>query len=105
MRYFAIMIGLRGCYMPDSSYAVKVATRRELRGILQDEYNATAPEDAPARKREIASVAAALWRRRPTDRDSYLSTVLPTGPGYGIQVNPISRAEYLEARELAEGGW
>lgn len=104
-RYFIIVSALRGCYMPDSVHAVAVKSRREIKGILESEYDswADSAEDEngrfpPARRRAIASVAAALWRRSWRDRDSYLSTVLPTAPGCGIQVNPISRAEYLAAR-------
>jgi hypothetical protein len=95
------MVGLRGCYMPDSSYAVSVKTRRELKDLLTEEYDRCVSEDdpAPRSKREIASVAAALWRRHWRDRDSYLSTALATGPGYGIQVSPISGAEYRASRE------
>lgn len=99
MRYFNILIGLRGCYMPDSAYVVAVKTRRDLKSILASEYKMYADESAPTRKREIASVAATLWRRSPRDRDSHLSTVIPTGPGYGIQVSPTTRANYLESLE------
>jgi hypothetical protein len=103
MRYFCIMSGLRGCYMPDSVYSIAVKTRRELKDALAGEYHFQDHEGtAPARKREIASVAAALWRRSHEDRDSYLSNVIPTGPGYGIHINPISRAEYLEAQRNEE---
>jgi hypothetical protein len=100
-RYFCVMIGLRGCYMPDSSFAIKVETRRELKQLLAEEAYPGDCQDGPS-ARTIASVAAACWRRRPTDRDSYLSTVLPTGPGYGIQINPITRNEYLDAQEAAD---
>jgi hypothetical protein len=102
MRYFAVMTGLRGCYMPDESYAAAVKTRRELKILITDEYDRCVGDEAPARRRDIASVAAALWRRRPTDRDSYLSTVMPAGEGYGVQLNPISREEYLQAERNRE---
>jgi hypothetical protein len=97
MRYFIVMIGLRGCYIPDSSRGVAVKTRRELKELLTDEakYATNYGESSPMpSKRDIAAVAAALWRRSYKDRDHYLSTVLPTGEGYGIQVNPISGVEY-----------
>jgi hypothetical protein len=107
------MTGLRGCYMPDDSYSVAVSTRRALKAILRDESDRMTDNDMTREEcraasqlyrhsdRDIASVAAALWRRRPTDRDSYLSTVLPygTNDAFGIQVNPITRDEYLEAQE------
>ena len=110
MRYFVIMNGLRGCFMPDSVHAVAVKTRRELKGIIADEYDSWAAdysEDengrfSPARRREIASVAAALWRRSYRDRDAHLSTVMPTAEGYGIQINPISGAEYRAMMKESE---
>lgn len=99
MRYFCVMNGLRGCYMPDSVYVLAVQTRRELKSAIEDEYDFAIGDEGPARRREIASVAAALWRRSWRDRDSHLSTVIPTTDGCGIQINPISRAEYLASRE------
>lgn len=109
MRYYNIMTGLRGCYMPDDSFAVAVTTRRELKSVLLEQRDFTrghehsvaemrADGDHYASDRDVASVAAALWRRKPTDRDSYLSTVIPYGrdASCGIQVNPIARAEYLK---------
>ncbi len=108
MRYFVIMNGLRGCYMPDSVYTLAVKTRSELKSALESEYDfATDCEDEkgdypPRRRREIASAAAALWRRSWRDRDSHLSTVIPTTNGSGIQVNPVSRVEYLASKESEE---
>ena len=34
MPYFAIANGLRGCYLPDSSYVIQCGTRRELKAAL-----------------------------------------------------------------------
>ena len=35
MAYFCIAQGLRGCYMPDNAYMVKVNSRKELKAILE----------------------------------------------------------------------
>lgn len=115
MRYFTIMTGLRGCYMPDDVFAVAVNTRRQLKSILLEQrdfatdHERTIAEmrrdgDHYATDREVASVAAALWRRKPTDRDAHLSTVIPYGrdAAFGIQVNPIMRSEYLERRDAVD---
>ena len=103
MRYFSVMVGLRGCYMPDSVYPIAVKTRRELKTLIETEAKYCGNDDEddgrPPSKRDFASVAAALWRRNWRDRDAYLSTVLPIAPGYGIQINPISGAEYRATKE------
>lgn len=38
MKYFQIMNGLRGCYMPDDSYQICISTRRELKSVLNSEF-------------------------------------------------------------------
>jgi hypothetical protein len=90
-RYFNIMSGLRGCYMPDSAYTVRVDTRKELKAILADcaEYL-----DGPGlSKRNIAWLAAQVWRGK--------DGLLPCGNGYhrGLECVQATRAEYLENQE------
>ena len=63
--YFFISSGLRGCYMPDFSYCVKVTTRRELKDLLQIEADSI--NDAGfigCSKRSIARLANNCWKNR-----------------------------------------
>lgn len=104
MAYFHISNGLRGCYMPDSSYVLKADTRRELKSAVQ--YEADSYKDAGfigANKRAVASIAAAAWR----DKAFGLPYCLPVAPNhargnyaYGVFVSRATREEYLEQEEL-----
>lgn len=65
-RYYTIGQGLRGCYMPDSVYTIRVDTRRALKQVL--EWEAESIRDAGGvglSKRTIAALAAACWRDWP----------------------------------------
>jgi len=106
MAYFQISQGLRGMYMPDSSYIIRADTRRELKSAL--EWEARDIRDAGGvglSKRAIASLAAAAWRDRKSSnpygfiaeyRWRYQST--GTAP-YAIFVNNATRQEYKESQE------
>lgn len=70
MAYFAIYQGLRGCYMPDSSYVVKADTRKELKAALQ--WEADSIRDAGGiglNKKAIAWLANAAWHYRKTGHE------------------------------------
>lgn len=74
MAYFAIYQGLRGCYMPDSSYIVKADTRRDLKRILQ--WEADSIRDAGGigmSKKAIAWLAAESWRNRKNRSGEYVA--------------------------------
>lgn len=60
-KYFNIQVGLRGCYMPDSSYFLKCETRRELKNAIDDEACAINSDGSTLglSKRAVESVAAA----------------------------------------------
>ena len=65
MPYFTIYQGLRGCYMPDSAYAVKADTRKGLKRFLQ--WEADSIRDAGGvgmNERAIAWLANAAWKAR-----------------------------------------
>lgn len=67
MPYFTIWNGLRGCYMPDSAYIIKVNTRKELKAALQ--WEADSIHDAGGigmNKRAIAWLANIAWKERKT---------------------------------------
>lgn len=101
MRYFHISQGLRGCYMPDSSYMVKVESRRELKAALESEARDIREAfEAGCNKRQIAWLAAAVWRKP----ESFYPFVAPYGNRsgsainycFGLHVSPATRAEFLE---------
>lgn len=95
MAYFHVSNGLRGCYMPDSAYVLKVDSRRELKAAIRDQ----AGDMIGANKRAVAHVAAIAWRNR---RKSTLPCCLPLKSewqdsySYGVFVSGASRAEYLD---------
>jgi hypothetical protein len=66
-RYFHISAGLRGCYMPDTAYVVRVDTRRELKAVIANEMRNQADNcDFRYNKRDIAHAAKRAWdKRRP----------------------------------------
>lgn len=96
MAYFQIMTGLRGCYMPDNSYIVQCATRRELKSILADECRDLIECNfIGLSKRNIAWLAAHSWRNKagailPYSRDRN------SGAAWSIECSRATRAEYLE---------
>ncbi len=102
-KYFSISTGLRGAYLPDSAYVVKVDTRRELKSTVAFEADSYAEAGfVGASQRAVAWLAAEAWReaRRPSQR--FLSLCLPlarekgSGYAFGIFIAPATRAEYLE---------
>jgi hypothetical protein len=104
MTYFHISTGLRGCYMSDNSYVVRVRTRRELKSALTDE--AARYRDAGyvgASKRAIATIAAEAWRAR---KHYQLPYALPVAPPHAprnyceaVFVSTATRDEYLASQE------
>lgn len=106
MRYFAISNGLRGCYMPDSVYIGRFATRRELKSAL--EYEAESLRDAGyigLSKRAIASLAAAAWRESGKPAPTVYDFVAPyrqsyqDSYSYGLFCSVSSRRDYREQEE------
>lgn len=111
MRYFHIMTGLRGCYMPDNAYVIACNTRRELKDVLASECDNQITEGYQGgSKRAIASIAALAWRRK----DYGLPHVIPYGPKperigeranypYGVFVSLATRREWKEYQASTEG--
>lgn len=105
MPYFQIMHGLRGCYLPDSSYIIRATTRRELKSALESE--ARDYRDAGfvgASKRNITRLASQAWRNRKSP--SVYGTVLPLAPPHArdsycqaFEVCNASRAEFKQWQE------
>ncbi len=107
-KYFTISQGLRGCYMPDSVYTVKVDTRRELKEILDSEASSIRDMESTigCSKRAIAWLANASWQEAKKKTPAYLPFVSPWGYRnqvseypYGIFCSVATRAEYLENQE------
>ncbi len=102
-RYFSISQGLRGCYLPDSAYVIRVDTRKELKAALESEaYSIRDAGFIGANKRAVAWLAATLWRtyRKAGQMDS----VVPyRNPGqnsypYGLFGSAATRADWLESQ-------
>ncbi len=100
-RYFTIMTGLRGCYMPDSACPIRVDTRRELKAAIESEVEAV--RDAGfigLTKRDSAWAANLLWRK-----GGQSAAILSYGRKgesarpFSIETARISRADYLESLE------
>ena len=107
MPYFHISTGLRGGYMPDSSYVLKAETRREIKAAIAYEAEnireAEMGEMTGLSKKAVAHIAAAAWRERKNPRH-YLPFCLGYGrrdqsAPYGIFVGNATRAEYLQHLE------
>lgn len=103
MRYFNVSSGLRGCYMPDTSYVVEANTRHELKNILESEASYFKEAGfVGVNKKAIAHIAASAWR----DEKAYLPYCLPLAPPHardnycsGIFISNATRKEYLEQEE------
>lgn len=98
-RYFSISVGLRGCYMPDSAYVVKVSTRRELKEVVESEARSLRDaEYVGVSKRNVASIVATAWR----DTGATLPYAIPYRNmdqnyyHYGIFIGNATESEYLE---------
>lgn len=97
-RYFTIMSGLRGCYMPDNAYSIKVDSRRELRSYIDEEAcNQSCDGQFVGLSQKMVSWATAhCWRK------GSKGAILPFGrrgedsKPFSIEISPISRREYLE---------
>lgn len=109
MAYFFLSNGLRGCYMPDSAYVIRVTTRRELKEAIADEcrdlYDAGFVGTS---KRAIARFAAEAWRNRDNPRWT-LDLTLPyrraDQPGnwcFGVFLSRATRRDYFEYVKSAE---
>lgn len=84
-QYFTIAQGLRGCYMPDSCYEVRVKSRRELRDILENEARDIREAfDSGCSKRAVSWLANAAWKARGKFSLPY---VAPYGNRSGHAVN------------------
>jgi hypothetical protein len=101
-RYFVVMSGLRGCYMPDASYCYAVTTRRELRSIIEDEAQNQSCDGmfVGLSKRAVSWAAAHAWREYKERRGA----ILPfgrrgEGKPYSIEIAPISRREFVEYQQ------
>ena len=101
-KYFTVMTGLRGCYMPDNAYVIKVKTRRELKAALEWEANDVREAGfVGANKKAVTGLAAHLWREAKKKWPSYLSDVVTYGydrhsKPYAIQSSVATRQDYLD---------
>ena len=109
-KYFTIMHGLRGCYMPDSDPSVvMVKTRRELKEIIASECDMLATDETIGlSKKAIASFAANCWHEAQKKNPAYLPYCLPckekgqSSYSYGLFCSVSSRGDYLEYCKQSE---
>lgn len=102
MPYFTVMQGLRGCYMPDSCYTMRAATRRELKAAIEDEARVIRDSGfVGCNKRDVANFAAMCWRNRKTQTLSYVLPYGERGNGrpYAIHVSAATRHEFNESQK------
>lgn len=100
-RYFTILQGLRGCYMPDNASVIRCDTRRELKSAI--EYDARDIREAGYQgidKKTVAWAAAKAWRDA-APRAQGNGAILPYGDRergrpYALEVSPATRSDYLE---------
>ncbi len=105
-KYFSVMHGLRGCYMPDGEpFVVMCATRRELKSVIKGEADSLdSGETLGLSKKSIAAFAAVCWREAHKAKPAYLPYCLATKErgqssySYGIFVSVASRREYLDSQ-------
>jgi hypothetical protein len=102
-KYFNIMDGLRGCYMPNSSYVTRCETRRELKAVLEFEARNIRDSYVGCNKKQVAWLAATMWKEAQKKNPAYLPHVAPYGEkgNYhsAIHVSVATRKEYLESQD------
>lgn len=100
MRYFQIMTGLGGCYMPDSSYVFKSDTRKELKRAIEAEcFDLRDAGMIGLSKRHTTRLASEVWRgKAKTIYGLSLDYGSPeqSGKPYNLTVCEISRDEFRE---------
>lgn len=108
-KYFHMMHGLRGCYMPDGTSVLMVKTRRELKEAIADQCQMLETESTIGfSKKAIAQFAATLWWDMQQEKHASMPYVLPykergqTDYPYGIFVSVATRADYLEFERECE---
>lgn len=106
-KYFHISTGLRGAYLPDNAYCVKVNSRRELKAIVLNEYRDIKEAGYSINKAELTATVADIWRNTKAIRKSPYPFVVPYGfrNSHGvnkcnaIHIGHATRAEYVEYME------
>ena len=98
--YFHISQGLRGCYLPDNAYIVKVKTRRELKEALESEaYYIRDAGFIGCSRRAIAWLASATWKVKGKCTLDYVAPYKNKGQSgypYGIFCSPANKEDYKE---------
>jgi hypothetical protein len=105
-KYFHISSGLRGAYMPDTSYIAKCETRRELKSALEYEYTFQVDEGGYfGNRKDIARIAAEAWREAQKSNPTIYDFVIPYGNErgggrpFGIFCSVSTRVDYLASQE------
>lgn len=102
--YFHISTGLRGAYMPDNAYCVKVASRKELKEYVESEAFYIQGAGYVLSKKELTATVADIWRNLKAAKRSPYAFVVPYGFRNGngvnkcnaIHISHATRGEYDE---------
>lgn len=99
-RYYHISNGLRGCYLPDNSYIVRVDTRRELKNLIIFECAQMAEAyGRGSSARDVVALVARIWRdHRVAGLDYVFSFSQDDGQSwpFGLFVSRATRADFVE---------
>ena len=107
VRYFQIMTGLRGCYMPDNSYVVRVTSRRELRAVIENEALCQAGDGEPVKGLDQRSISWAArhamrhggsilpWGYIPEGKSKYHCNGGQWPRPYSIEISEATKEEWL----------
>lgn len=99
--YFFLSAGLRGGYMPDSGYHVRVTSRRELKSLVESEANYRRDGTVGLSRRAVTAFVAEAWRRRDDSRWT-LDLALPFRDAGALDPSHYPNAIFLSRSTRAE---
>lgn len=111
--YFFISTGLRGAYMPDNGYVVKVDSKKELKAIVQSEFDSIKDAGYLINQKELVATVSDIWNNLKAIRRSPYSFTIAYGhrgtSGYyrnatankcfAISISHATESDYLEQEQ------
>ena len=95
--YFFISTGLRGAYLSDNGYFVKVNSRKELKAYVEAEFNDIKDAGYCISKKELVSSVADIWRNLKAARRSPYPFVVSYGFRHGYSANKCNAIHIMHA--------
>ena len=99
-RYYRISNGLRGCYLHDNFYIVRVDTRRDLKNLIISECAQMAEAHGRGSSaRDVVALVARIWRdHHVTGLDYVFPFSQDDGQNwpFGLFVSRATRADFIE---------